>query len=402
MTHADIIYPEARPIPVVRSVDVVVVGGGIAGIAAALAAARSAKRTILIEKQSMLGGLATSGLVTIYLPLCDGYGHQVIGGIGEELLRLAGSHNTVTVPENMKFPKPWQQPDGSIEQRTAQRFQLQFEAAPYAMDLGKLLRESGAEIWYDTLLTDSLVAENHIQAIMVHNKSGNLAIRAQAFVDASGDADLCALAGEETVSSDQNRRSGWYYSSDRTQIRLRSLSDPLYKPHPKGSRFYRGDSGKDVSQYIHDMHSFICKDVQKRNEVPLMIPNMAEFRMTRRLKSTHDLAPEHAGQYFDDTVGLTGDWRRPAPVYAIPLRSLHGSKINNLLAAGRCMGATGDAWDVLRVIPPCAVTGEAAGIVASAICNSKSIDLVNFAHIRQSMVERDIILDRNLVTTSPK
>jgi flavin-dependent dehydrogenase len=66
--------------------DVVVAGGGIAGVAAALAAARNGAKTLLLEKQVVLGGLATAGHIVIYLPLCDGMGNKVIGGIAEELL----------------------------------------------------------------------------------------------------------------------------------------------------------------------------------------------------------------------------------------------------------------------------------------------------------------------------
>ena len=65
--------------------DVAVCGGGFAGISAALASARQGKKTVLFEKQYMLGGLGTAGIVTIYLPLCDGMGHQVTYGIAEEL-----------------------------------------------------------------------------------------------------------------------------------------------------------------------------------------------------------------------------------------------------------------------------------------------------------------------------
>ena len=73
-------------LPVRGEYDIIVVGGGIAGCAAALAAVRMGKKTLLIEKQTVLGGLATSGHIVLYLPLCDGYGHKVIGGIAEELL----------------------------------------------------------------------------------------------------------------------------------------------------------------------------------------------------------------------------------------------------------------------------------------------------------------------------
>ena len=80
-----------RKIQVKKSYDTVVVGGGIAGISAALAAARCGARVLLAEREYMLGGLATAGLVTIYLPLCDGNGRQVSFGIAEELLRLSAS-----------------------------------------------------------------------------------------------------------------------------------------------------------------------------------------------------------------------------------------------------------------------------------------------------------------------
>jgi succinate dehydrogenase/fumarate reductase flavoprotein subunit len=77
---------------VIKEYDVAVCGGGFAGISATLAASRQGEKTVLFEKQFMLGGLGTAGIVTIYLPLCDGYGHQVSFGIAEELFRLSAVH----------------------------------------------------------------------------------------------------------------------------------------------------------------------------------------------------------------------------------------------------------------------------------------------------------------------
>ena len=82
-----VLLEPGREVHIAATVDVAVAGGGIAGVAAALAAARTGAQTLLLEKECALGGLATLGLIVMYLPLCDGYGHQVIGGIGEELLR---------------------------------------------------------------------------------------------------------------------------------------------------------------------------------------------------------------------------------------------------------------------------------------------------------------------------
>ena len=83
---------ETRKIEIAEEYDVAVCGGGFGGISAALAASRQGKKTVLFEKEYMLGGLGTAGLVTIYLPLCDGMGKQVTFGIAEELFRLSISH----------------------------------------------------------------------------------------------------------------------------------------------------------------------------------------------------------------------------------------------------------------------------------------------------------------------
>ena len=92
---------ETLATPLSEKTDVLVAGGGIAGIAAALSAARKGAKVTLIENQFALGGLATLGLIAIYLPLCDGEGHQVTFGICEELIRLSvkyGSDNGPVTP----------------------------------------------------------------------------------------------------------------------------------------------------------------------------------------------------------------------------------------------------------------------------------------------------------------
>ena len=92
-----------RELFVTHECDVLVCGGGVAGISAAISAARSGARVILLEREYMLGGLATLGLITIYLPLCDGEGHQVSFGIAEELLRLSVKRGIV----EGRYPKAW-------------------------------------------------------------------------------------------------------------------------------------------------------------------------------------------------------------------------------------------------------------------------------------------------------
>ena len=97
------IIRESFDTPVVEECDVLVAGGGIAGIAAALAAARAGAKVTMIERSWILGGLATSGLIAIYLPIDDGMGHQVSFGICQELFMLSIKHLVES-----RYPKAWQ------------------------------------------------------------------------------------------------------------------------------------------------------------------------------------------------------------------------------------------------------------------------------------------------------
>ena len=113
--------------------DVLIAGGGVAGIAAALAAARQGAKVCLVEKQYMLGGLATAGLVTIYLPLCDGQGHQVSFGIAEELFHLS-----ILYGWERDYPAAWIH-GGSQEEKIRNRFRVRYNAQLFAMAAEQLL-----------------------------------------------------------------------------------------------------------------------------------------------------------------------------------------------------------------------------------------------------------------------
>ena len=124
--------------------DVAVCGGGFAGISAALAAARQGKRVILFEKQYMLGGLGTAGIVTIYLPLCDGKGRQVSFGIVEELFRLSILHGA-----EGRYPANWLDGIGTRTEKDS-RFEVQYNPQLFAILTEKLLIDSGVDILYGT------------------------------------------------------------------------------------------------------------------------------------------------------------------------------------------------------------------------------------------------------------
>ena len=128
--------------------DIAVCGGGFAGVSAALAAAREGKKVVLFEKEYMLGGLGTAGLVTIYLPLCDGLGEQISFGIAEELLLASIKDGWEAM-----YPKPWLE-GGTKEEKIKLRYRVRYNAGACMIAMEKLLLEAGVEILYGTSVCD--------------------------------------------------------------------------------------------------------------------------------------------------------------------------------------------------------------------------------------------------------
>ena len=392
-----------RRLSVSDSCDVAVVGGGIAGVSAALAAARNGARVCLLEKEYGLGGLATLGNVVYYLPLCDGHGRQVIGGIGEELLKLSVGDNPGAIPACWKK-------NGSRTARKRNRYRVLFNPAYFMLELERLALENKIRVLYDTRFCAVGRAGRSIRFLIVENKSGRSAIQCKTVVDATGDADVCKAACEQTVSLRTNVRAGWFYYFDGRQVRLNPLSDrmdSLGLKVPGEGRGYAGDDAADVTAQVVDTRRLIrrkcaeLKSASPRNAVcPLFIPSIPDLRMTRRLKGAVELMESDERRFFPDTIGMTGDWRKSGPVYYLPLRSMLATQTDNLIAAGRCISAGQGAWDIVRAIPTCAVTGQAAGTAAAMAARLSgaggSLRNLDLAKLRVKLQRRGVIIDPRL------
>lgn len=405
-----LIYESARELPVAGAYDVVVVGGGIAGVAAAVAAARNSVSVCLLEKQSAVGGLATLGNVTLWLPLCDGRGRQVIAGMAEELLQLSIAELRDNNP-SARFsgvPPCWL-PGGDVEAREKTRYRVAFNPASYMLALEKLVVDAGVRLLYDTRFCAVRREAKRISHVIVENKSGRFALACGAVIDASGDADVCFAAGEATEALDSNVPSAWFYTLTGGKLKLHQQSNRYcFEATREGGAgpFFRGDDGDQVTDHILQSRAFVrAKLAELRAEnadedvQPIMLATIACLRMTRRLIGRFSLGAEHVHQWFDDAVGLTGDWRRPGPVFAIPWRALVGVRTCNLLAAGRCISVDASIWDATRAIPPCVVTGEAAGVGAALAVRETEADVQALAVpvLQRRLEAQGVWLDETLV-----
>ncbi len=345
--------------------DVVVVGGGVAGVAAAVAAARKGAKTILIEKSCIPGGLATSGLINIYLPLCDGNGNQVTFGLAEELMHRALKYGPGTIPSD------WREKRNAPE---VERLRCVFAPAALILAMDELLLENAVEIWFDTLATGVHKEENELRSLTVENTDGRSEIRAKAFVDATGGAYLAQMAGEE-VSFTKNVLSLWAleYEGSRQPGRDRMAPEINMLTRGCAERTFTAPTAKDVSCYMLETRALLRKfyaeqqtdEYDRFNRWPLVLPSMPQFRKIAAMKGEFELSDAMNNRRFEDSIGLAADWRKSGPVWEIPFATLQSRMTSNLLAAGRCISSVGDAWEITRVIPCAALTGEAAGYGAA-------------------------------------
>jgi len=387
---------ENKQIPIYDECDVLVAGGGVAGIAAALAAARQGAKVTLLEREYMLGGLGTAGLIAIYLPICDGMGNQVSFGIAEELLKLSIEHGF-----DRRTPTLWLKDATKAERAKGDRYLVEYNPQLFAISAEKLLMKEGVKILYGTVAAAVSMNGDKIDAVITENKSGRRAIKVKSVVDCTGDADICALSGAETELFEQkNILAAWYYFADESGVTLKPLGYADIPDEEKTAENkveqlveerFQGLDAEEISRFVQLGHQQIEADVVKLNKErkvePVTIATIPQLRMTRMIKGLYPMSKDDDHKEMQDSVGVFSNWRERGPAYQLSFRSLYGNDVKNLIAAGRCMYSTQGMWDITRVIPVCAVTGEAAGTAASLTDDFSALDV---KLLQEKLVEKGV------------
>ncbi len=355
------------------SYDVVVAGGGMAGVAAALASARRGLKTCLLEKTVFAGGLATTGNVLIYLPLNERGGRQVTFGLSEELMMASVKYG----PGQVSAVNDWSKGHCNV-----------FNPASFILSLDEILMSEGVDVWFDTLVCGTQFSRGALKGVEVENKSGRGLVKGKCFVDATGDADVAFRAGAPCATQ-LNHMSIWATGvspevakgilSEEGCAAMRLLSAcgawDDGTNHPEGMKKFSGVDSKDVSEFILTGRR-LMREKYKAEQAklgpngrckvfPMGLPAMADFRTTRRIEAQYTIGDGEQFKRFDDCVGLVAEWKRGEEVWELPYRSLLPKKVSNLLLAGRCIGARDWAWSVFRVIQAAAMSGEVAGVAAA-------------------------------------
>lgn len=381
---AEMIHEPAREIPVVAEVEVLVCGGGPAGTAAAVAAGRAGARTMLVERYGCLGGLATGGLVIVLPPLRRD-GHQVIGGIGQETLEAllsTGEAEYRSDGGSSRFD-----PEGlkqlSDEQCVAARVDLRLHS------------------WAVGVFGE----EGRPEGVIVESKAGRQAIRARMIVDCTGDGDVAARAGAGWERDDRMvglpYRIGnvdlerWNAAKAEDGERVRAVHEEArtaagyegylgLSPFPLQPGVVWGNNHMATGDFL-DPAVLARMEVRGRRAARAVLRVLREkmpgfedawlidtawqigVRCTRRIRCAYEMTYEEflADARHEDTVALGNDFRKPAVVYEIPLRSLLPQGLANVAVAGRCVCADAEAMEALREIHCCWTMGEAAGAAAA-------------------------------------
>ncbi|KPK23321.1 MAG: hypothetical protein AMK69_18260 [Nitrospira bacterium SG8_3] len=394
------VVKETNQVPIVGKYDVIVVGGGIAGVGAALAARRNGCKVLLIEKSVVLGGLATLGFIAYYLPLCDGRGKKVSGGIAEELLHLSIKYGYSTLaPE-------WEDGTGI---GTKKRYTSMFSPPEFIYALDELMIAEGVDLLFDTVFCRPVMKGNACQSVIVENKSGRTAYQAKMFVDASGDADLIYRAGAKCVE-EKNYLAYWFYNTNLKKMKKAVESGNVMKgislewrgsflkdgSYTLGTRDYKGTDAKHITRFILNGRKLLKKEIERNRKDKgslIALPGMAQYRRTRRVKGMYLLKERDAFKSFDDSIGVTGHWLKPGIVYEIPYRTMINRDYSNILTVGRAVSASGDAWEALRVIPPAVLTGQAAGTAAvMAIKKKCAVADLTIADLQKNLEKAGVII----------
>ncbi|MBN1556484.1 MAG: FAD-dependent oxidoreductase [Phycisphaerae bacterium] len=402
-----------REIPVRYDVDVLIVGGGPAGCAAAIAAARQGASVRLIEAHTCLGGMGTAGLVPAFMQFSDGV-NFLAGGVGRDIFDALGSQGGC-------FPPP----DGRG---------IRAEVLKRVYEI--LLTEAGVAFTFYTKLIDVTVADGCIQEAICAGKSGVYAIRANMIVDGTGDGDVAALAGAPYKKGDDNGlmmpgtlcslwtevdwptvkahnvdkgraaarleeafEAGVFTLEDRHLPGMYQLSETLGGGNIGHTFDLDGTEEESLTRaYVWGRKSLLeyeryYKEYLKGYEAMELVAtgSLLGVRETRRIEGDYVLNIDdfQSRAIFDDEIGR---YSYPVDIhvarpdkesyeafqkeyttlrlgkgesYGIPYRILTPRGLKNLLVAGRCVSTDRQMQASIRVMPGCYITGQAAGAAAA-------------------------------------
>ncbi len=423
-----------------KKYDVIVLGGGFSGVAAAIAAAEGGAKVLLVEKANCLGGAATNCLVQPYMT----YSTKINGEIVDLSCGIFKRINDELKKLNAEFTE-------LSESRAYSRFYEEF----LKIVLNRMVLGSGVEILFHSYLVDAEEKNGSVKSITVAGKSGLLKFEADYFIDASGDADLAAKAG---YSYRLGREEDGLCQPMTLCFRLANVDIEKYKDLPRGfiNGIYRQfqNEGKikniredvlifdnPINGILHfnstrvvkhnptDVFDLTRAEINAREQVlelySFMKKNIPGFEKSELIMTASEIGVRESrmidGEYiltgedlkactrFEDAIALGNydiDIHNPegsgtshyyfkeGEYYTIPYRSLIPKGAKNLLVAGRCISADHYAQASIRIMPIVCCIGEAAGNAAAiAKADKCGVNEIDIKKLRETLEKKRAQID---------
>ncbi len=415
-----VLVEPARRTPVRHEAEVLVVGGGSAGVAAAVAAAREGADVLLVERYGYLGGLATGGLIILLLTLDDGHGRQAVGGLCQDVTERVARRGAAHLPARDE----WGSADPALVERERRwglvwgrgphrvRYSVAFEPEEMKFALAQMVEEAGVRLLLHAWACDPVLEDGRLAGMTFQGKSGRFAVRARVVIDASGDGDVLAAAG---CANERERVLPWLWftmggvrdvpaavdagAGFRTPGDGRVLMP--WGATEKVARRIDATSPEDLTYAEVECRKRVMAEFDRlRREVPgfaeahvCRVADQLGITESRRLVGRRVLRREDMDRSFEDAIAVTGHWTRYGAFYEIPYGCLLPREIPNLLVAGRCISVDHRVHHATKEIPACMATGEAAG-TAAALAVGGGLDPaeLDVARLRDRLRTRGAIL----------
>ena len=389
-------------IPVKKRYDVIVCGGGVAGVAAAVSSAKNGLSTLLLEKSNILGGLGTLGLINLFVPMCNGRGKQIIFGLAEKWLRKSTELGINTIPNAWK--------NGEPTHPTNERYWQRYSPAIFAYQLTEEIMHSGADILFDCMAVDPGMEGNICKGVITESKGGTEFYGCRILIDTTGDCDVLRRGGIPTVAGEN------FFTFSTKMITLDTCREACEKGdishayrdlyggganlygdgQPSDMPRWSGLCAEDVTDYIVKNHLLLLEKLKKtdaKSREIVTTPGMPQFRTTCHIKGDYSLRVADAYRHFDDSVCAINDFDHRDHLFEVPLRCLTRHDYPNIITAGRSADGTGYGWDVLRVIPPAILTGQAAGEAAYlALKSDRPVAGVDIKSLQAKMERENVMV----------
>jgi len=435
----ELVLPSRR-VPVAYDADVLVVGGGSAGIAAAVAASRAGARVAIVERYGFFGGTLTGvtlgSLVGYYTLDADGGLLMLVGGIGEEVVERLRRVGGATEPR-----------------RWLKTASVPYDIFSLKVLFDRMIEEARVKPFLHSFVTDVVMEGRCVRGVVVATKAGPRGVRARVTIDCSGDGDVAALAGAPfEVPAEVQLPSAMFSmggidperidAMDRQQLRdvLESVRESgVDLPRVSGGVFTvpnRSAAHLNITRVslngrpadVTDAEQLTAAEIEGRRQVMLygevfrkhvpgfenayVIDSGAQLgiRESRIIGGRYVLTEEDVlnEARFDDAIGCgawpvelhTPDratiwrWLREGGYYQMPYRMLLPTGVDGLLVAGRCMSATHGAQASVRASANCFAAGEAAGTAAAmAVASNVEPAVVSVAALRQKLSELGALVE---------